>query len=186
MRRSLSQLAHCILVLSVAGPVSAGTYPSREEALAQAFHDTTAVERRTRILTKETVALIEKRAQARLPSRIVSCYVGRPRDDGPDSLRYVFFETETIRTLPALLMVAVSASGAVEFVEMLAFHEPEDYLPPGRWLDHYDGMSLEEPRRVGHDIPTISGSTLSVRGIDRVIRRVLAIWEFVGKEDGDP
>lgn len=186
MSRSFRQFVHCLLILAAAGPASAGVYLSREEALALAFRDTSAVERRTRVLTEEDVAIIEERAQTRLPSRIVSCYVGRPRGDVPDSLRYVFFETETIRTLPALLMIVVGASGAVEFVEMLAFHEPEDYLPPGRWLDHYDGMSLDEPRRLGHEVPAISGSTLSVRGIHRAVRRVLAIWEFVGKEGGDP
>jgi hypothetical protein len=178
-----------ILALAAAPPATAGAYLTKEEALARAFRDTSEVVRSTRVLSPEEVSRVEERARAKLPTRIASYYVGEPREhDGPagdapraGALRYAFFETEIVRTLPALLMICVDGAGQLDFVEILAFHEPEDYLPPAPWLDLYGGRSHAEPWRVGRDIPVISGSTLSVHAVDGAVRRALVLWELIAE-----
>lgn len=188
MRAHRSRLWFLAALAAWTSTPEAGLYLTKEEALFRAFADTSEVRRKTAILTGEQVEAIETRAHAALPSRIVSYYAGRARSEGDasedgaegaPSHRWIFFEAETVRTLEGLLMVSVDGEGRLESVEFLAFNEPEEYLPSGRWMGLFQGRSLDRPWRLGRDIPVISGSTLSVRAVDRVVRRVLATWEVL-------
>jgi hypothetical protein len=57
----------------------------------------------------------------------------------------------------------------------LAFQEPEDYLPPRRWLQRLVGQALSVHLRAGDGIDAISGATLSARAFTAAVRRCLAV-----------
>ena len=69
--------------------------------------------------------------------------------------------------------------GAVRTLRMLAFHEPLDYLPSGRWYEQFESKTAAEPLRLGGDVHGVVGATLSARATTRGVRRALAFYQVL-------
>ncbi len=115
------------------------------------------------ILTDEQKATIEKRARAPLESQLWRVHVGWK---GSEFLGYAVLDTHVVRTLPETFMVVMAPDGAVRRVEILAFYEPPEYVPPARWKQQFEGRRLDDDLRLGDSIQGITGSTLSATGDD--------------------
>jgi Na+-translocating ferredoxin:NAD+ oxidoreductase RnfG subunit len=165
--------------IAVAMPVAgafAKVYHARDEALALAFPDAERVETRDVILTQEQHDRIEKLARAPLDTSLITIYVGW-KNGSPEA--YAIFDTHTVRTFPETFLVVISPDGKIQATQVLAFHEPEEYLPTTRWLDTFKGAVLDDELQVGRHVSAITGSTLSTRAVTSGIRRTLAIWNVV-------
>ena len=79
-------------------------------------------------------------------------------------------------------MVVVDPSGQVRSVEMLAFYEPEDYLPPQKWLGLFQNKPLNDEMWVKRGIRNVTGATLTTQAITEAVRRSLATWEVALKD----
>lgn len=156
--------------------VQAKVYHAREEALQLAFPGMDKVETRDVYLTPEQHDRIEKLAKAPLDTSLITLYVGW-RAGAPAA--YALFDTHTVRTFPETFLVVISPEGTVQATHVLAFHEPEEYLPTARWLGTFKDRKLEDDLQVGRGVSAITGSTLSTRAVTSGIRRALAIWTVV-------
>ncbi|MEL7061371.1 MAG: FMN-binding protein, partial [Acidobacteriota bacterium] len=113
----------------------ARTFLTIDEALALAFPGC-EVERSSIMLTEAQSLEIEALAGAKLRSTSVHPY--RATCDGePGGLALI--DTHRVRTLPETLMIAIDADGQVRRVEILAFREPAEYIPPALWYAQFDG-----------------------------------------------
>lgn len=128
------------------------------------------IQRETIFLTDRNVEEIQLKAKAKVESKIVTYYAS-PKG-------FAFFETRTIRTMPATFIVVVNPKGSVEAVEMMAFYEPEDYLPPKRWLKTFFGKTTDDDLWLKRGIYNISGATLSAQAVTESVRRILATFEL--------
>lgn len=167
-------MAGSIALAMLPAVASARVFLARDEALKLAFPDAERVEARDIVLTAEQHERIEKLAAARLDSDLVTVYVGWK---GDHPVAYAIFDTHTVRTFPETFLVVLTADGAVSAAHILAFHEPEEYMPTDRWLERFKGARLSEDLQVGRAVAAITGSTLSTRAVTSGIRRVLAIWD---------
>ncbi len=168
-----------LLVLALLGPAaSAGAtvFHSQRAALELAFPAADRIERRNLILTDSQAEAIQSRARAPLDSRIVTLHVGWRTNE---LLGYAVIEVHTVRTLPEALMIVLAPDGRVRSVRVLAFYEPVDYLPPGRWLAQFDEKRLGPALQLKRDIHAIAGATLSARAATRSVRRALAFYEVL-------
>jgi hypothetical protein len=173
---ALVLLAGGLAVAGLPATASAKVYLAREEALALAFPGADRVEPRDIVLTDEQKSRIEKLARAPLDSSLVTLYVGW---QGGTATRYAIFDTHQVRTFPETFLVVLSASGEVLDTQILAFHEPEEYKPPQRWLDRFAKRRLDDDLQVGRGVVGITGQTLSTRAVTSGIRRALAIWQVL-------
>jgi Na+-translocating ferredoxin:NAD+ oxidoreductase RnfG subunit len=80
-------------------------------------------------------------------------------------------------------MVAVDADGKVLRVEVLAFREPQDYLPRDLWYGQFDGKKLDDDLDVKRAIRGVTGATLTVRATTDAVRRILAIHRLLTASD---
>jgi transcriptional regulator of nitric oxide reductase len=181
--RNLAPLAFGAAALLVAAPAVAKVYYSQREALELAFPGADRIERRNFVLTREQSARIETASRAPLDSRIVTLHVGWR---GEEVLGYALIDIHTVRTLPEALMTVLRPDGSVRFVRVLAFHEPEDYLPPARWFEQFDDRRLDSDLQLKRGVDAISGATLSARATTRSVRRALALWEVLVTRDREP
>ena len=78
-------------------------------------------------------------------------------------------------------MVVVAPDRSVRSVDVLAFGEPQDYLPRGGWLKRVEGKRQRGRalRRAGR-WRTSPGATLTTRAIAAAVRRVLAVHALLG------
>jgi hypothetical protein len=172
-RRALAAL----LVLSLAAaPAAAKVFLTVDEALKLAFPDC-KVERKTGYLTAGQVRRARELSGVEVPSALVTYYVAR-RGGQPAGTAY--FDTHRVRTLPETLMVVVDPQGRVARVEVIAFREPQDYLPRGAWYEQFRGRGLDRELRVKQGVHPVTGATLTVRATTDAVRRVLALHQVIG------
>jgi Na+-translocating ferredoxin:NAD+ oxidoreductase RnfG subunit len=163
-------------LLLCAAASAAPVYSSREEALARAFPPPADVERRTYFLTEVEKDKASRAARAKVDSALVVAYVGK----GPNGLLGTgYFDTHTVRTMPETLLVTVRPDGSLQGVEVVAFGEPEDYLPRRKWLKLFGGRRLDDELAVGRRLTHVTGATLTTRAIADAVRRVLAIHSVI-------
>jgi Na+-translocating ferredoxin:NAD+ oxidoreductase RnfG subunit len=169
--RALALAAALLLAGSARGEV----FASANEALAAAFPQA-RVEKRAVLLDDAQARAVEQRSQAKLESRVATLYTAW-RDGRV--VGYAFVDVHQVRTLPEALLVVISPDGRVAQTRMLAFHEPQDYLPPQRWLKQFDQRTLGPDLRVGGKVHGIAGATLSTRAVTNGVRRALALYEVL-------
>ena len=145
---------------------------TREAALAQAFGPRARVEARTTFLTPEQVTRVQQAAGAQLASPRVTAYRGVV---GDTLVGTAYLDTHPVRSQKETVLIVVTPEGRVGAVEILAFDEPEDYFPPPRWLDRFDGKALSKDLKPGLAVPSLSGATLTARAVSAAVRRTLAL-----------
>jgi len=144
------------------------------------FSADTEIERNTIFLTEAQVQQIEKLAKSKVESKMVNYYIGKSNSELQG---YVFFDTHIIRTMPETFVVVINPDGDIDLVEILAFYEPKDYLPPKKWLKLFNGKSLSDDMRIKREIPNISGATISTNTITSGIRRILATFQVAVRHE---
>ncbi len=148
-------------------------YLTKNEALSIHLGDN--VERKTVFLTDEQVSFIQKKAKAKVESKIVTYY--------QSARGTAFFETRTIRTMPATYVVVIAPDRTVSAVEMVAFYEPDDYLPPKNWLKTFHDKSITDDLWLKRGVYNISGATLSAHAVTESVRRILATFDTIIRKE---
>ncbi len=155
---------------------NAQVFKTQEEALQEAFATADTVLRQTVFLDDTEVEWLQKKSRSQFSSQVISYYVGIKNGTPTD---YAFFEDQIVRTKKAIAMVLVTPGGTVKNVEVLAFYEPQDYLPIKRWFELFWGKELSANLWPGKEIHAVTGATLSVRSFTMSTRRALALFEFI-------
>lgn len=169
-----------VAVLWGSGPASSAGLVSVEEALASAFPGATH-ERETVFLTAAQLAEVGRAVEAPPTSAMVTRFriLGEA-----ETIGWAYLDTHRVRTLPETVMVIIAASGSITRVEVVAFREPLDYLPPRSWYAQFDGQVLGDELALKRSIRPITGATLSARAATEAVRRVLAIHAAIsGREE---
>ena len=167
------------LVALLPGAAGAAVFETQEQALARAFPPPARVVRSTSFLSEEQLEAARKAAQAPVDSAIVTRYAAF----GPDGtfLGAAYFDAHVVRTAREVLMVVVAPDRSVRSVDVLAFGEPQDYLPRGGWLKRVEGKRQEDGLFVGRALAHVTGATLTTRAIAAAVRRVLAVHSLLGE-----
>ena len=155
----------------------AKSYQTQQQALAGTFLSD-HVARKTLFLTTDQVKQIEQLGKVKVYFRIVSYYVGKNASGATET---AFFDRQVVRTMPMTYMVVVRPAGELDRVEILSFDEPDDYLPPTRWLQLYRNRVLSDDLRIGSAIPHITGASLTSQAVNDGVRRALAIYAVAVK-----
>ena len=160
----------------LARQASATVFLGKDEALALAFPGNDRIEERVVILTDAQKAEVERRARAKLESQLWTIYVGWK---GAEVLGYAVIDSHIVRTLPETFMVVLDPKGTLRRVDVLAFHEPPEYLPTERWIGRFAGRTLDDDLKLGAGIQGITGATLSAQAMTAGVRRALALVAVV-------
>jgi len=163
--------AGVLAVLAALAGAAGAPLPTVEEALRAAYPGA-VVTRETVFLTDAQRGRAAARAGVEVPSRLVTRYVARR---GGETVGWAYLDTHRVRTLPETLLVMLGANGRVLRVEVVAFREPREYLPPAGWYRQLEGRRLGPELRLKRGIRPITGATLSARAAVAAVRRVLAI-----------
>ena len=160
-------------------PVQATVLHSREEVLTLAFPEAERKETRSFTLSEEQAKRVITLATAPLESKQTTVYIGYK---GAQVLGYAFLVTRTVRTLPGTFLIVLSPAGIVQRVQVVAFHEPEDYLPPERWLRQFEQQPLGPDLQLHRNIHGITGATLSSQSVTNAVRQALALFQVLIQE----
>jgi len=163
------------IVLMGYASVFAALFYSRKQAIKVAFPTSDKVDTVTLILTKDEQKALIRESASVIDSRIFSYYVGKK---GGKILGYAFIETHVVRTMPEAIMTVLSPDGAVEKVFILAFYEPQEYMPSALWLKQFLGKTVKSNIRLNQGIQSITGATLSCRAITKGVKKNMAFYKL--------
>jgi hypothetical protein len=141
---------------------SAQVFRNEPEALRSAFPDADAFAPRDVLLSAEMSRRLEQLARARVEDRMITFYTARKQGK---LVGYAVIHSHVVRTKRETLCVSFEPDGRIRKVEVIAFLEPSEYLPPERWLEQFAGKGHSDRLAVGDDVAPITGATLSARGI---------------------
>jgi hypothetical protein len=149
--------------------------PTQQEALQLAFPEA-VFQRREHFLKPEQAEEVKRMAGSALGGLWVVAY--EARRDGK-LIGVGFFDTHVVRTQNETALVAVSAEGKVQRVEVIQFREPQDYMAPEAWTKQFEGKTLRPELSLKSEIRPLSGATLTANALTDATRRCLALWHVV-------
>jgi len=155
--------------------VFAGLFYSRKQAVKIAFPTADKIDTVTLVLSKAEQAKLVRASGSLIDSRIFSYYVGKK---GGKVLGYAFIETHVVRTMPEAIMTVMTPQGTLEKVFILAFYEPQEYMPSALWLKQFIGKIIKSDIRLDRGIQSITGATLSCRAITKGVKKNLAFYKL--------
>lgn len=151
----------------------AKVFLSVEEALELAFPEAT-IERESVYFSKEEMKRAAKLAKFELERGIARPYVAY-RDGKLVGTAY--FDNHKVRSLKETLMIVVDPEGSITRIEVLAFAEPDDYLPRASWYAQFKGKKLDDKLSLKGSIKGVTGATLTARATTKAARRTLAMHQ---------
>jgi len=162
---------------------ASAVFHAKDEALQLAFHAADRIEERTVILTDEQKIAVEKLARAPVETQLWTLYLGWR---GKECLGFAVIDTHLVRAAPATVMVVLSPSGAVGRVELLAFYDAANLLPPKEWSRQFEGRKIGDDLEVGSGIRGIAGSAAGANAVASSVRRVLALHNVLQTQESLP
>ena len=169
-RRVVSALVTWLVLAGGAASEQSGVV-SRQEALNAVFPGATITGDRV-YLTVEQAKRISELAREDMRTRIYARYVAR-RDGVVVGRAYL--DTHVVRTKRESLLISLEPDGRVRRIDVTAFLEPPEYIPPERWKRQYYGKPLGDDVAIHRAIRPIAGGTLTTHAVNAAVRRVLAL-----------
>lgn len=148
---------------------------SRDQAFEKVFPNSKIV-KKNHFLSEKEKNSIQKLARSKVSSDLVDYYVAYQQNQIKG---YLLIDTHLVRTKSQTLLIVLSPNGTVRKLLTLAFHEPQDYRVPIRWLNLFENQNLTDSLWMKQDIDAVSGSTLTSWAVLKSVRRALAIYQVL-------
>ncbi len=149
-----------------------------DKVIKSSFSNVTDIESKNLILSKAQYSTIQAKAKAAVKTKIYRYYVIK---SASKTIGYGVLVTRKMRTKKATVLYAFDLNGKLKFTEIMAFGEPPEFKPNKQWMGQFQNANASAKLTMGKDIPTISGSTLSARGISEGARIARAIYQTILK-----
>lgn len=157
---------------------SAVTLKTFTEAVQATYPAADNVKRQSIYLTKEQVARATAYAGEPINSAFFVMYsVTR----AGKILGWVYLDTHRVRTLNETIFVSIDPDHRVHNVQILNFHEPQEYMATDRFLALMKGRTLATKPSIRGDIPLIAGATLTSNAVASSVSRILAVHKVVNE-----
>ena len=126
-------------------------------------------------LTQDEKQRLENRLKARIDENAFDVFTGKK--DGK-IYRYAIITDEMGCFHPITFIMSMKPDGKIEQVAVMIYRESrgKDVIRK-RFLHQYKGKSLNNPIRINKDIINITGATTSVRGVNRGVRKMMAVLD---------
>ncbi len=148
------------------------------EAMQQSFGIEMKISKKNHLLSRKIAAEVQQEAKVKLTTKIYRVFKASKENVVTG---YGVLITRKVRSKDAAVLYLITPDGILKGIEIVAFHEPSEFIPSKRWIEQFESKSAADPLRVGKDIPTISGATLSARNITESARIALSVFQHVIK-----
>lgn len=158
--------------------LSAKVLISPLDAMQSAYPKSTSIDKKNYVLNKSNASSISKAAKTKLSSKIFKVYMAVKNDK---VIAYGILINKKVRSKNAVVMYIINSNSTLRSIEIIAFNEPIEYIPSKTWNSQFQNISTEKMLRVGKDIPSITGATLSANSITSSSRLAFAFYNEILK-----
>lgn len=154
-------------------PLMASVLITPKDALKATFGESVKVKKKPLLIKTSQAVSIQKKAKAKLESKIVRLYVAKQKD----IVAYGVLLNRNVRTKKTAVLYMITPDGQLKAAEIVAFKEPIEYLPTETWMDQFRDVNDSKSLRMGAGVSVITGATMSARTISDGARLAMAIFE---------
>ncbi len=151
-----------------------------EEILKSEFTSNYEISLHKQELPDELKSQTEKQVQ----QKFLKSYVYIWKICRQDSLKgFAVLDNTYGKSLPITFLVVFSPAAEILRVDIIRYREPYGgAIGSRRWLDQFIGKSSGEEFKVGRDIDSISGATISVNSVARGVQKLTLVMEHIISE----
>ncbi len=172
-------MRYFLLSLFLLGSLHAKLLITPFEAIHLAYGDKVIVTKKNILLKSKQAKALSKIAHQKLKTRIYRIF--KIQED-KTIIAYGVLTMNKMRTKDAALLTMINLEGVIKSVATIAFNEPPEFAPNKKWESLFEKKTKNDTLRIGKDLPTITGATLSARGYANGVRLALGIYEVVLKK----
>jgi Na+-translocating ferredoxin:NAD+ oxidoreductase RnfG subunit len=169
------------LAFAISTSAHAKTLERAEDAIARLFPRATFQET-TILLSAEERQTAGDLLGTPVEQALVS-YFRIQTQDGRNVSAYL--DAHRVRTLPETLMLSVTQDGTIISVDVLAFREPQDYMPRRAWYAQFATKPFSPKLQLNRDIQGITGATLTGRATVNATRKMLCVHNVLQRRKPD-
>ncbi len=184
LSRRHAWLLGCVVTLGIVGPSARAAddvtvYLSADEAMKLAFPAASRFDVTSVAVPDAVRASLSERLGEPFSAATIEVHRAFASDGGSERLvGRAVLNDDVGKYRPITYLVAVDAKGEVVRVELLVYRESHGGEVRARgFLDQYEGKTTADSVRVGKDITSISGATLSARAISKGVKRTLLLLQ---------
>lgn len=148
------------------------------EAMKENYAQDAIISKKNILLNKTKFQNIQEHAQAKLDTKIYRIYTASKNEK---VLGYGILINRKVRSKNAVILYMIEKN-RLQDIEIIAFNEPKEYLPTKRWSEQFKNRDTEKMLHLSHEIPSISGATLSARSVTDASRIAFAIYNQLLKD----
>lgn len=154
-------------------------YLTQEQALKVALPEAERVTPRSVTPTPEERKQIERRLGRRLEE---TSYVFHEGTRNGQTVGYAVILEELGKYYPITFIVGLRPTGEVREVAVMVYRERRgDVVRRGRFLNQFDGKTVDDPLMVNRDIIHLTGATVSSWSIAAGVKKVVTLFDVLLK-----
>lgn len=125
--------------------------------------------------TSEQDAILKKFSFHNKVSRMYRIYGAQSQGK---RIAYGIFDSNIIRTKGQTLFFVFSPDGILQDIQMIAFYEPHEYMPPESWLQSFAKHDLAKKEQDLIQVDTLSGATLTFNSVRLALKKISYLYQF--------
>ena len=151
-----------------------------EALLFETFGEDIQFELQKYILPVNLKSEIEKTVEQRFFGDFVYLY-NISKDDS--TIAYGFLDNVYGKSLPITFFVILDKKGSIVSTDIIKYREPYGGAVKNRnWNNQFFGLNGDSDYKVGDNIVSISGATISVHSVTKGIRKITILYEKIKGE----
>lgn len=154
--------------------VSANVLQTLPETLLKVFPGKGNTEKRNEYLTASQIQSINSNLEYKMDEKSTVVTYFEYRENGK-LLATAYIDTDIVRKETETLMIVIASDGSIRDIELMSFHEPNEYIPPTVWKNQFKGKTSKEIYRSKVNIVGITGATLTSKAVTKAVQKSLAI-----------
>jgi Na+-translocating ferredoxin:NAD+ oxidoreductase RnfG subunit len=153
-------------------------YLTKKQALEKSFPGADEVVKEKKWLTEEQGEKIAELSQQKIDDKRLTWYVGKKAGK---PMGYMWIDNVIGKSYPITYMVVLNVDGTVRDVEIMVYREPRGWeVRYPSFLDQFLGRNSDSDFR---EINSITGATLSVRGITKGVKKAVSAYKVLYLEE---
>ena len=165
----------CILALSL----SAKMIISPIDAMQYNYGQDCKIVKKNILLKSSQAKVIQSNAKVKITSKIFRIFTATKEGE---LLGYGILVNRKVRSKNAVVLYMISKDSILKSIEVIAFNEPMEYIPSDKWSSQFENKQTSKNLKLGSDIATITGATLSARSITDGSRLAFAFYNEMLKD----
>lgn len=151
---------------------------SPQKAMKDTFGNDCVIKKEKLNISQERLQNIEQTSKAKFNTKTTDLF--KALKSGK-TVGYGILINSKIRTKNGVVLYAITDSGSIKAIEIIAFNEPMEYIPSKKWIEQFEKADSKNINDVSQKAHALTGATMSANIVKDGSRTALAVFNEILK-----